>query len=778
MIDRYRVLASQVAWLLVIVVFQSSKHARCDDDLFEASIRPILIAHCFECHGKDESANNLRVGTREDLLKGGDAGPAITPGDAESSLLIMAIRRTHDDLQMPPNATFDEHVIADFERWINTGAAWPKHESLARSKSSHWAFLPLANIAMPEAIAHSTSHPIDRFIKAKWREHNIAPVSVADARTLVRRLFYDLIGLPPTPQQMGSAVRSLEPWNEKAWSELIEDLLASPQYGERWGRHWLDVARYADTAGDNADYPIPEAHRYRDYVIDAFNADKPYDQFVREQIAGDILAAEGPSDRYAEQVTATGFLALSRRYATGPYELWHLTLEDTIDTVGQAFMGVTMRCARCHDHKFDPISQRDYYALYGIFDSTQFPWAGAEEFSSQKLPRQHFVSLLPPHEAEPLRRAHHHAAQSADEEDEELKKRYHADFLRGYPAEIPSAYGVTEGSPHSVPLQVSGDPGKPSHVVPRGPPRFLPSVTSPTIPENESGRRQLAEWLTRRDHPLTARVMVNRIWQHHFGRGIVATPSNFGTRGAKPTHPELLDWLSIQFMDSGWSIKQMHRLILNSQSYRLCSEFSSENAAIDPNNELLWRHERRRLDAESIRDSLLAISGLLRLEHPGAHPFPPITDWNYTQHNQFQEFYPTPHRSVYLMTTRLQRHPFLALFDGPDTNTTTDRRQTSIVPSQALYLMNSKDVRETAEAFARRIAELDARDRIRHAFMLAYQREPTASELSRTKQFLTEYSSAAKRDSAGEENSNTDKLSAWTALSRSLLTSHEVFYVD
>ena len=377
-----------------------------------------------------------------------------------------------------------------------------------------------------------------------------------------------------------------------------------------------------------------------------------------------------------------------------------------------------------------------------------------------------------------MRRAHSHAAETVDDKDEELKKRYHADILRGYPAEIPSVYGVKEGSPRSVPLHVSGDPSKPSAVVPRDTPSFLPSLTSPTIPEKESGRRQLAEWLTRSDHPLTARVIVNRIWQHHFGRGIVATPSNFGTRGAKPTHPALLDWMAARFMNSGWSVKQMHRLILTSRTYRLCSEHSAENAAIDPNNELLWRHERRRLDAESIRDSLLAISGRLRLEHPGAHPFPPITDWNYTQHNQFRGFYPTEHRSVYLMTTRLQRHPFLALFDGPDTNTTTDRRTTSIVPSQALYLMNSNEMEKTAEALARRIAGIDPRDRIQHAFMLAYQREPTEAELSKTKQFLTEYSSAMKLDSAGRRSTNTDKLSAWTALCRSLLTSHEVFYVD
>lgn len=747
------------------------------EERFEVSIRPTLIAQCFECHGKEGVENNLRVATREDLLKGGDSGPAIVPGNAEASLLIKAIRRTHD-LEMPPNASLSERVIVEFERWINEGAAWPDNASLHQTKSDHWAFQPWETSATPESTANSSMHNIDSFIATRWKEHDLVPVELADTRTLVRRLYFDLIGLPPTPRQMDEAMRALEPWNAAAWSTLVEQLLDSTHYGERWGRHWLDVARYADTAGDNADYPIPEAHRYRDYVIDAFNHDKPYDEFVREQIAGDLLADEGPAERYAEQVTATGFLALSRRYATGPYELWHLTLEDTIDTIGQAFMGVTMRCSRCHDHKFDPIRQRDYYALYGILDSTQFPWAGAEEFSSQKRPRQHFAPLLPPAEAERLRQAHQQAAESAAAKDDNTKKRLHADFLRGYPEEIPSVYGVSEGAPHSVALHVSGDPANQGELVPRGVPSFLTSLARPTIPSEESGRRQLAEWLTRTDHPLTARVMVNRIWHHHFGQGIVATPSNFGSRGAKPTHPRLLDWLAARFIREGWSIKQLHRLILASQVYRLSSKHDAKNVAIDPDNKFLWRYQRRRLDAESIRDSLLAMSGRLRLDRPGAHPFPPITDWNYTQHNQFRDFYPTDHRSVYLMTTRLQRHPFLALFDGPDTNTTTDRRNASTVPSQALYLMNSSEMKEIAEAFADRIANVDRDQQVRQAFLLAYQRPPTKNELVKAEAFLTEYMESDDSPAAGEAGLSTFSRPAWTALARVLLTSHEVFHVD
>jgi hypothetical protein len=286
------------------------------------------------------------------------------------------------------------------------------------------------------------------------------------------------------------------------------------------------------------------------------------------------------------------------------------------------------------------------------------------------------------------------------------------------------------------------------------------------VPDDESGRRQLADWLTHPAHPLTARVMVNRIWQHHFGRGIVATPSNFGARGSPPSHPELLDWLASRFIEQGWSIKSMHRLILTSQTWRLSSEHNGENAAIDPANEFLWRHNRRRLDAESIRDAMLSISGRLDRSRPGEHPFPPITSWTYTQHAQFHDFYPGTHRSVYLMTTRLQRHPFLALFDGPDTNTTTEQRTSSIVPAQALYLMNSDEVRTEAEAFAQRVMDVPFDERVARAYSLAFQREPTASEASRARNFVAQYSAGS------------NETAAWTALCRTILVPHEAFYLD
>lgn len=620
----------------------------------------------------------------------------------------------------------------------------------------HWAFQPVKQVSPPATDDPLLKHPIDRFLSVQWTKQGLKPAPQADARTLVRRLHFDLLGLPPSPTEMDQAVTELTPWNDAAWSALVNRLLDSPRYGERWGRHWLDVVRYADTAGDNADYPVPEARLYRDYVIDAFNADMPYDQFVREQLAGDLIARDDPQDRYADLVTATGFLALSRRYATGPYELWHLTLEDTIDTVGQAFMGLTLKCARCHDHKFDPVSQQDYYALYGIFESTQFPWAGAEEFHSQKRPRQHFVPLVPPDQLQSLLAA----PASADKQVEEAARR------RGFPQTVPIAYGVKDGTPRPAVLQRSGDPGQPGPVVARGVPAFLSNGDPFSIPEGESGRRQLATWLTRPEHPLTARVMVNRIWQQHFGRGLVPTTSNFGVRGAPPSHPELLDWLSKSFVDGGWSIKAMHRLVLTSRAWRLDSSLDPDSAARDPGNEFVWRHDRRRLEAEAIRDSMLAASGRLDLNRPGEHPFPPIVNWTYTQHNQFKDFYPSLHRSVYLMTTRLQRHPFLALFDGPDTNTTVGARASSIVPAQALYLMNSAEVKTEAEAFANRVLSVSAANRIDTAYAIAYQRRPDAGESAQTEKFLADY--AAK---AGEAN-------AWIALCRSLLTSHEFFYVE
>jgi hypothetical protein len=649
-------------------------------------------------------------------------------------------------------------------------------------------------------------------------------------------LYFDLIGLPPTPAEIEAFLTDDAP---DAYANLVERLLASPRYGERWGRYWMDVVRYADTAGDNADYPVPEARHYRDYIIDAFNRDKPYDAFVREQLAGDILAEQGPREAYAERVVATGFIALSRRYATAPYELFHLTVEDTLETTGRAFLGLTLRCSRCHDHKFDPVTMTDYYGLYAFFASTQYPYAGSEEFASQKFSRRHFSPLLPPDEAKPLVDRHQQQVKTLEGEiqqleqqgpdavrlteldtqikalaqqietakkenrdaaaldkqrtalekeqaetkrrrDEQLEPK--RDALRkmtmaGMPSEVPVAYAVHDKKPEPLRMHLRGDPSQPGEVVPRSVPKFLAGERALELPPDGSGRLELARWLTRPDHPLTARVMVNRIWQHHFGKGIVATPSNFGRSGAAPTHPELLDWLTLRFIESGWSIKAVHRLILASSTYRLSSDENKVNAATDPGNLLYWRQDRRRLDAEAIRDAMLAAAGTLDLRRPGRHPFPPIEQWGWTQHTPFKAVYPSSHRSVYLMTQRLVRHPYLALFDGADANLSTAQRAASIVPLQALYMMNNPFVAEQSAAFAKRLldASPDPRERVAVACELAWGREPTPVDVDKALDYVDRYTQGLRRI---ETPADRIEQEAWTSYARIVLSANEFAYVD
>jgi cytochrome c553 len=706
---------------------------------FESRIRPVLAGSCFKCHGPKRANNGLRVDSREALLKGGQHGPAILPGRPDKSLLIRALGRLDAEIKMPPDKPLPQSVRADFATWVNHGAVWPATASAGFQSQKHWAFEPVQRQRLPADPSGWSTTPIDRFVLAGLREHGLEPVPMADKRTLIRRLSYDLIGLPPTPDELAAFLADQAP---EAWAKLVDRLLASPHYGERWGRHWLDVARYADTAGDNADYPIPEARLYRDYVIDSFNSDKPYDQFVQEQLAGDILARNGPQDRFAERVVATGFLALSRRYATAPYELWHLTLEDTIDTTGRAFLGMTLRCARCHDHKFDPVTQQDYYALYGIFASTQFPWAGGEEFASMKKPRQHFVSLG-----------------------------------AGTAPDGAAAYAVQEGKPVDACIQLRGEVDQPGATVRRGVPEFLAGDRPPVMPASGSGRLQLARWLTAPDNPLVARVLVNRVWQHHFGKGIVGTSSNFGLRGDAPTHPELLDWLAADFVDHGWSIKNLHRRIVLSTTYRLSSRHDDANTTRDPANRSYWRFDRQRLDAESIRDALLLVSGNLDRRRPRRHPFPGIEQWKWTQHQPFKDIYPSNHRSVYLMTQRFQRHPFLALFDGADTNSSTERRTTSTVPQQALFLLNNPFARDQAAGLARRLlAESGAPAwRIDLAHRWAWSRPANPIEVERGLRFLEDYARALA--SSGMPVPAAE-FESWLGYARILTSANEFVYVD
>jgi Protein of unknown function (DUF1553)/Protein of unknown function (DUF1549)/Planctomycete cytochrome C len=722
------------------------------ETFFETRVRPVLAGACIECHGPTKASGGLRLDSRANLLKGGDNGLVIEPRNADASLLLRAIRREADaDIKMPPDKPLPRQAIEDLTRWVEAGANWPESvSSPIPSESGHWAFEPLQPITVPEDPTSWATQPIDCFIAKAHRDHQLYPVSPASKRSLLRRAYFDLIGLPPTPEQIHAFLDNDSP---NAFAEVVDDLLSSPRYGERWGRHWLDLVRYADTAGDNSDYPIPQAYLYRDYVIDAFNADVPYDRFLHEQLAGDILAKDASDPEYARLVIATGFIAQSKRIGTRELEDMHLIIEDTLSTLGPVVMGLSLRCARCHDHKYEPLTMEDYYAFYGFFASTQYPFAGAEEVRKQTK----FAPLISP---EKIR--------------ERLASHPDADPLDG----VPTAYAVGELEPLDVPIQTNGNPRTPGDIsVPRRVPKILDDLPL-TIPEKTSGRLELARWLTSRGSFLTARVMVNRIWQNHFGKPLVPTPSDFGLRGTPPTHPELLDWLANEFIASGWSIKSLHRIMMLSKTYQLSTQSDVNDAQVDSGNVQYWRFDRRRLDAESLRDTILMLSGSLDLNRPGPHPFPEPSTWRYTAHHQFNDVcYPSEHRSVYLMVQRLHAHPYLSLFNGADPSLSTPVRDSSAVSLQALYLLNDSFVHEKATGFADRLLKhsSDTQARIESAYSQVFGRPPTEIELSKCKRFLNQYGETLAAEGTSE---NLREVETWSALTRALLASNEFMFLD
>lgn len=1248
------------AWISTVLL-QAAAFGGPAEDHFESKVRPVLVETCFRCHGDTKTAGALRLDSRDALMKGGDSGPAIVPGNPDESLLIQAIRRQEDVSAMPPgkDKILRPDQVEDFAAWVKAGAVWPEGSPKFRA-TKHWAFEPPRPVPPPSVRETAwVRNPIDAFILARQEAKGVRHAPSADRLTLIRRATFDLTGLPPTPDEID---RYLNDPSSDAFEKVVDRLLSSRAYGERWGRHWLDVVRYADTAGETADFPVPLAYHYRDYVINALNADKPYDEFLREQIAGDILAEQGPPDRHAERAAATGYLAISRRFGFDSENYHHLTIQDTIDTVGQSVLGLSLGCARCHDHKFDPVSMGDYYGLYGILDSTRYAFPGSEQKQkvramlplppkqdSERKWREHRARiaelsarvggqeannaktvilrslhdidgdfelqapaaggsngvLVPPWFYEglvsmtngaqsPYRNLYppgkvgvgipsrsgpyrfHQALHFGRIEDREGLLHLNLDFrvagdadargehgfslgsLDGTPAfaillsskrlairtgdsveeitpikpntwtnlqgtldlkrrslalrvnvpgsrvetfekrlsasgnlaiesvefhsrgaasearpaidfdnlgiqeapiqsiendspnlagngsphdvatlkerlnqlagldgdfeqqskdsppsapwnagpnsvvksssgsqspfrnifsagelgmhmpnrreydglglslpnphldpqgrihvsfdfrcgkadaggdgswryylghgagnsaavelhfnggrffrragdsiepvaplrvgtwyqvqvtldtkartyagtfssasestnfggkvangwdggidytfvdsyghiggvrpsldldnftlgdhpipplketarapdaitsesrrreateirkqldrierdavtlrkeldslitEVPFAmtYGVVEGTPHNVRIQMRGEPDKPGPEVPRG---FIKALGGEPLPLDSkgSGRLELARWLTSSTNTLTARVMVNRIWQFHFGRGLVGTPNDFGLRGQLPTHPELLDYLASEFVRSGWSVKSMHRLIMSSATYHQSSEPSASTLA-SPGNavDTYASFPRRRMSAEEIRDSILAVSGELDRSPGREHPFAPPSTWGYSQHAPFAAVYDHDRRSIYLMTQRLKRHPFLALFDGADPNTTTPLRLITTVPTQSLFFLNDPFVHEKSEKWAARLtsSRSDDASRIQAAWRLAIGRVPTPEEEAEALAFLSAY-----RAESSATNRGGGEVQSLAAYLRILMSSNLFLYLD
>jgi hypothetical protein len=744
-----------------------------DRAFFENKIRPVLVKHCYKCHAADseELGGKLLLDSRDGIRKGGESGPALVGGKPDASLIIQALR--YDGLEMPPDQPLPESVVNDFVKWIQRGAPDPRStESLHKDGQTQegdtlWSLLPPTNPPAPDVQTQAWPRdPLDHFVLARIEAAGLTPARDADSRTLVRRLYYDLTGLPPAMEEMEQFVAAHQRDGAKAVERLVDDLLASPQFGERWGRHWLDVARYAESNGNDGlgrNPTFPHAWRYRDYVIAAFNADTPYDRFLIEQIAGDLLPSDSTDER-DRHLIATGFLALGAKPAKAMNSNFDMDIvADQIDVIGRGIMGLSVACARCHDHKFDPIPTRDYYALAGMFTSTETLWGvAANEGLTAPVTDLHVLQaapkILPPKDF--------------------VETVLVLESNTGVPKPIPKskwalgtplAMGVRDRvKPADCKINIKGDAAKTGEAVPRG---FLTACNaeasdSMAIDAQQSGRLQLAQWLTRVDHPLTARVMVNRIWLHLFGEGIVRTPDDFGVYGERPTHPLLLDHLATRFVNDGWSMKRLIRAMVLSRTYQLSRDADEKSIQADSTNLLLTRHNRRRLDAESLRDSMLKVSGQLNLQ-PG--------DGSLIRHRDIllnlagNLHQPSQQRSVYLCYLRSSPPPELAAFDLPDFTTVIGRRDVSTVPGQALHLYNSSFVVEQANCFGRQLLSEPGDDeaRVRLAFRRALCREPNRKELEQALALVQLTKSELK---------SADK--AWASLCQALLVNNEFRYVD
>ena len=872
---------------------------------FNQDVSPILSKHCLECHGPD--ANQRKAELRLDLFEAATSqrkakSAAILPGDSTASPLIQRISSNDPDERMPPpenGAPLSGAEIAMLKVWINQGASYERH----------WAFQPVIKPELPKVRnCDWTSRPMDRFILAKIEEAGLKPAKQADRRTLIRRAYLDLIGLPPTPDEVTAFLRDTSP---HAWQRVVERLLALPAYGERWGRHWLDVVRYADSNGSDENHAYPHAHHYRNYVINSLNMDLPYDTFLHEQLAGDLLDGRKNRERAATMLTATGFLSIGTKILAeqDPVKKRADIIDEQIGTFGQAILGLTLACARCHDHKFDPIPSRDYYSLAGILHSTDLNDRPLETpgFLADKKAFEQETGLL----KDLLKEAGEKLAGTLDMESKiqwqaekfdrgnvivdterygknigiisdpggqknfaeydlavktpglfQLELRYaaeksrpgrilmdgqsvidnaiskttggwlpehqqwhaegllrvvigqftlriesepmmsHIDQVRLIPlkgdsskldkinAEIESlnrqiaekqkaepnprmVMAVKEGKVRDVQLHIRGSHRELGDMIPRGAPVGFGFKGIPEVPPGESGRLQLAEWLTRSDHPLTARVIVNRIWRWHFGRGIVASPNNFGTMGQRPTHPGLLDHLSLQLMRSGWSLKSLHREILNSSTYQLASNVKNAVAMEqDPDNLLLWKRDMRRMEAEVFRDSLLQLSGRLRWAMGDGSMQVKSQDPSPVDLSSNQKFYEqSDRRSVYLPVVRSNVYDLFTLLDFPNAAESVGNRVTTTVPTQALMMMNGGFLMNESRRIAKNWQSTPGKElapSLNRLYQAVLTRSPTPDEMQWVAHFLKNYSA---------ENTDPNMAESWGALCHTLVMSNDFIHV-
>jgi hypothetical protein len=759
---------------------------------FESQIRPLIQSNCFKCHGGEKTKGGLRLLSRQTLLQGGDSGPAIDSANPTKSLLLRAIGYQDQELQMPPKQKLEPAQIAALTKWVEMGAPWPAGDLVAAAASQskadpaqHWSFQPVTRPVVP-AVRHRAwvKTPIDAFVAQKLEANGLAPAEPADRVALLRRAYFDLIGLPPKPEEVAAFLGDT---SANGFEKVVDRLLASPQYGENWGRHWLDVVRFAETNSFERDAVKPNAWRYRDYVIESFDRDKPFDQFLREQLAGDELETVTP-----ESIIATGFYRLGAwdDEPTDKVQARYDELDDVLTTVGQGMLGLTMNCARCHDHKIDPIPQKDYYRLLAFFHnitpytttgpSVMTPIAPADQVRAfeeeaksieqrkEDLKKRiaHFEKLAENQLTEAERDKAKNARRreeifapkvlAATNEDELRRYRELWSQLRELEAhkktDLPQALSVKETgpTPAATYVHVRGNANVRGEEVEPGFPQVLkppsPAITPPRPGQTTTGRRRaLAEWVTSKDNPLTARVAANRIWQHHFGRGIVRSPNDLGLGGGRPTHPELLDWLASELVARGWSLKAMHKLIMMSSAYQMSSSPNPAAHAKDPQNDLLWRFDMRRLTAEEIRDSILAVNGSLNLKMGGPGVYPAIPDailqgqsipgqgWGQSSPEDQNR------RSVYIHVKRSLPVPALVAFDSADTDFSCPARFTTTQSTQALLMLNSEWINEEAKAFASRLRN-EAGDapaaQVELALSLAVSRAPKSDEIERGVTFM------------------------------------------